>query len=119
MRRFWLSTEYWLTAVITAVVWYYWRLAVNPDQLAIGVSALLASYVISRTLWKKNRGQFHSGVLTSELQALLVAQGWIIVDRHVLTPLLALVLLVANQAIYNVCRGITKSIGVKTQVVHV
>lgn len=112
MRRFWKSTEFYSTLVLVAALAYFARPACD---LIVGACIVLNSYIIGRTLWKKNRGQLHSAAISSEFYALLAGQGLAIYGmlRCDLRPLCGFRLLIINQVIYNLCRGISKSIGVK------
>lgn len=106
MRRFWKSTEYYLTAALVALILYS---GVDPLHVYIACG-VLDSYIIGRTLWKKNRGLFHSGALTSEMQAVIAAH---VIALLLLPDPLRLFVMAGNQAIYNLARGLAKSIGVK------
>lgn len=112
MKRFWKSTEYYLTVIVVALLAWQAR---SAPYCIVAACVVLDSYIIGRTLWKKNRGLTYSGALTSEFQAVLAAQ--ILTAYGVrfcgLPYKIAMELLVANLVIYNLCRGIAKSVGVK------
>lgn len=118
MRRFWNSTEFYTTSLTAVLI-----LAVGPSVqepiLSGAVCALADLYIMGRTLWKKNRGQFYTGFKCSEFYFLLAAQAWLVAAclfGH-LPATHAVILLTINQGVYNVARGVTKSIGVKSQMV--
>jgi hypothetical protein len=110
MRKFYLTTEYWLTLLI-AGYWLWQRLAYMPEVL----SGLYIAYVISRTLFKQNRGLMQqTALLTSEFQLLIAVQGYLLYTHGIRAPWL----LLANHAVYLLSRGLVKHLRTRTQTVY-
>ncbi len=117
MRRFWKSTEFYMTAALALVLVLALAPQTSEPQFTLALSVLLDSYVLGRTLWKKNRGNFWSATRSSEFYFIVGLHFWVIYawhSRHLSAPYAGF-FLVANQALYSTLRGLTKSVGVKTQ----
>lgn len=119
MRRFWLSTEFYMSVAVALLLLICWAPRVPNPQFMIALSAVLDSYMLGRSLWKKNRGQFYSGVKTSEFYMTICLHVCTLIAWSCghLSPLWAALITAANQAVYNALRGLAKGVGVKTQFV--
>ena len=120
MRRFWQSTEYWTTLILSVLFMLslFSKSPVNVLHHSIMLSVLLNSYTISRCLFKRNRGLFYTGLQTSELHFTLVQYVWFfsLLYLHKLDNFHALLFILIAQIVYNLCRGMTKAIGSKTSI---
>ncbi len=91
----------------------------GPLVVGILVVCAIGSFNISRALYKKNRALFMSCFYSVE--------WWMTVSGHFFIAALSLFggldgwkaasLIVASQGIYNIGRGVSKGVGVKTQTI--
>jgi hypothetical protein len=86
---------------------------VDPETIAKALSALSTAYVVSRSLLKINRqGLRASSLKSSEFFAHLLAGQAPVASMAFLGAIpakLAFILLMANSAVFIVCRGIVKA----------
>lgn len=115
-RKSLFTTEMWGTVGVFAFV----GLLAKADPITAGVFFLVmvASFNVSRAIYKKNRGIYSSGLKTGEFYLTMVAHvvfgmmnKWGMIESAT-----TIMLMGVNQAVYNLARGITKGVGVKTQV---
>jgi hypothetical protein len=98
-------TGLWGTLACVGLLAYF----CSPLDAIVGINVLIASYQISRVLAKKNRGGGAPGLQTTEFLLNVFALSLNIVAMLDVVALGA-VMLVAQQALYNLCRGLTKGI---------
>ena len=113
-----VSSGFMATVFGIAAISVFGERALPILWLSIYFNAIVASYVINRILSKKNRGQFYSGFLTREFYWVFVAEAfnaWALC--HGLDPVTGWGFIVGQIVLFNLARGVTKSIGVKTQMV--
>jgi len=121
MRRFWQSTEFYAVSLLSLVLMLMCERGAIPYLHGTAeIVALILAYTTGRVLWKKNRGQFYSGLFTSEFGLTAVYSLWTlrIGFGGKVDPLYAVSGLVLLVCVYCIGRGLTKGIGVRTQVVH-
>jgi hypothetical protein len=103
--------------VILLVIGLCW--GCSPFLLCVLIHGAIASFNISRALYKKNRGVFSSCFVSGEWW--LTVSGISFVVAMTLFGGLerekAAVIIVMAQVIYNIGRGISKGVGVKTQTI--
>ena len=120
MHRFWKSTEFWFTLGLVGLFMFglIKFSGINVIQHSIMLSILLNSYIISRCIFKQNRGLFYTGLQTSELYFTLIQHIWFLGLLYFkrLDIFHVLVFILIAQVIYNICRGLTKAIGSKNSV---
>lgn len=102
-----------LSWVVGAFSYAHYHASAQIAQFTYCLNVLSAAYLVSRALTKKNRGQFHSGYLTSEFLVTCLAVAW----NHRFAGPRELYFMTGQIALYLLCRGITKGIGVRTQTV--
>lgn len=92
------------------------------------LNGLVASYVISRVLFKKNRGMFHRGA--SEVISILGAAVYtcfetyngfqpVLPSSEMVGPVVGTGMVTVMIMLYNLARGLTKTIGTRTQIIQV
>lgn len=118
LRPSWKTTEAYMTLVVGLLLAIGLDGKIDPVILGSAITSLFASFTFSRTIYKKNRGLFQSAIKSGEFASTLIAHALILyVGRGETMGPWLLFLLTINQVVYNVCRGITKSMGAKTQMV--
>lgn len=128
--RWYQSTEY-LAVIATLASFFYAALCggvrggltlhVEMTLFLMVICGVAAAYQWGRTLWKKNRGHMYTGFITSEFQMWMIefAVAWRLYYRYDLSAKFFFLALLWAAANYCVSRGITKGIGVKTQMVMI
>jgi hypothetical protein len=91
----------------------------NASVAAASVGLLASSFNISRALYKRNRGIYSPAFKSGELALTALAHGFVIVSVLFLglDRTHATWLMVGTQMVYNIGRGISKGVGVKTQTI--
>lgn len=119
MRKFWQSTEYWSSLILVLFLIGFGFPRVHEQVLTIVISGVIDSYIMGRTLWKRNRGQFSSAIHSSEFHLLVLAHLWTFIAWrfHGLLAVQAAMVFSVNQATYNLCRGFTKGLAARPQVI--
>lgn len=106
------TSEFWLMFLSSsAVVYAMWKSTASLDRCAIALTILIASYMISRSLYKQMRAQV-TGIFTSEFHFLVTGIGafayfaW----KQLLAIDLALLLSCILLGVYFISRGLAKRI---------
>lgn len=106
MRKFWKSWEFWSGIGIGAILFSF----LPFNEFAKLTSLVLDAYVVSRALFKKNRGMYYSASYASEtyafvLNTILLSAG---VYLFGMDRLQAGYYLAGAYAAFALCRGVTK-----------
>ena len=112
------TTEFYGTIYSLVIAFALWR-DVNQFTLGILVVLAVASFNISRALYKRNRGLYSSCFLSGEW-VITVAGHLILLHLSLFGSLerqKAAILIVVSQFVYNIGRGVAKGVGVKTQTI--
>lgn len=112
------TTEFYGTLfVISMVFGLCWKS--HPLVLCVLIHGAIASFNISRALYKKNRGLYSSCFISGEWWLTVLGISFVMgmafyggLEREK-----AALIIVMAQFVYNICRGISKGVGVKTQTI--
>lgn len=117
-RRSGKTTEAWMSIVVAFGIIIGCDLNGDSRTLMYLFSILSASFVVGRTIYKKNRSIPESSITSGEFFA--------VVSSHLIATVLFsagkvnwhdfAIVTSCLQMVYNICRGIAKGVGVKTQV---
>jgi hypothetical protein len=120
--RGWGTLELKTNAVflIVLLIFLYLTKSIIYCQIAFTIAA--CSYIISRALFKKNRGSLFTRALkTSEFKVYVIAQILLMLSCYSLDPkyfACAIVCMALVQSAFNFCRGYTKSYTVSPQILN-
>lgn len=90
-----------------------WRYFVDINTASYCVVGLLSSFVVGRTIYKKNRGM--SRTLTGEAVTIILAFIWALYSLYFgVDHKLIMVLVVVHISIFNLCRGVSESVPCRT-----
>jgi len=111
------STDLYVTVAVLCGL-YIFKDSIPEAYYLAFYNAMVAGYLAARMFMKKNRGRFMSGLFTSEFYAVGWAQylNWEALEAGG-DPRVVWGVIVGMAILYVVTRGVTKSIGVKTQVI--
>lgn len=94
----------------------FFRMPISLAQKTYLFDILVAGYLLSQTIRKRNRPERAGGFRTGENLVTLVLQGWHLwVISQGFPIVFAVYLMVSIEVLYYLSRGVVNGVGVKTQ----